>query len=227
MVGPRNRPDGIQKDGQKNMDYKKLNELVLKWQRDGDLKARNEAVSAMTGAVVNASRKLSCKRMDRADFIQEGFLGVLQAADTFRVGKASFPSYASRAARNAMFNALRRNMHAVETGREKLKPSEVEVLPDSFLLDVSDDGDTPEVSVLKQRTQENQNALLNRAWDKLTDKEKGTVVRGYLGKEPINMSDLAREEGVSRQCLSQMRENAFRKIRLHVHFAGEDINDYL
>lgn len=71
-------------------------QLIAKWQREGDVEARNEAVELNQGLVINHVNALIPHiYIERSDDLQQGYLGLMHTCDKFDLEAGfAFSSYA-------------------------------------------------------------------------------------------------------------------------------------
>lgn len=92
-------------------------ELARKWRDEADEKALHELVRSYTRLVVSAASRFRNYGLPMGDLIQEGNLGLMQAANRFDPGReVRFSTYASWWIRSAMQDYVLRNWSIVRTG---------------------------------------------------------------------------------------------------------------
>lgn len=83
---------------------------ILKWQHEGDIKARDVVIDSQMGLIVNLSRKLSFDQEMQKDLVQEGVIGVMNSLHKFNPSLGfRLSTYLSRAAWQQMMDYKRRN----------------------------------------------------------------------------------------------------------------------
>src|SRR5690606_24672816 len=88
-----------------------------KWRETGDEKALHELVRSYTRLVVSAASKFKNYGLPMGDLIQEGNIGLMQAAERFEPERGfRFSTYASWWIRSAIQDYVLRNWSIVRTG---------------------------------------------------------------------------------------------------------------
>jgi RNA polymerase sigma-32 factor len=91
--------------------------LARSWREDGDTDSLQELIRAYTRLVVSLATKFRNYGLPMSDLIQEGTLGLLQAASRFEPERnVRFSTYASWWIRSAMQDFILRNWSIVRTG---------------------------------------------------------------------------------------------------------------
>ncbi len=91
--------------------------LARSWREDGDEDSLQELIRAYTRLVVSLAAKFRNYGLPMSDLIQEGTLGLLQAASRFEPERnVRFSTYASWWIRSAMQDFILRNWSIVRTG---------------------------------------------------------------------------------------------------------------
>ena len=91
--------------------------LARSWREDGDADSLQELIRAYTRLVVSLASKFRNYGLPMSDLIQEGTLGLLQAASRFEPERnVRFSTYASWWIRSAMQDFILRNWSIVRTG---------------------------------------------------------------------------------------------------------------
>ena len=92
-------------------------ELARRWRDEGDEKALHELVRSYTRLVVSAASRFRNYGLPMGDLIQEGNIGLMQAAARFEPERElRFSTYASWWIRSAMQDYILRNWSIVRTG---------------------------------------------------------------------------------------------------------------
>lgn len=92
-------------------------ELARRWRDKGDEKALHELVSSYTRLVVSAASRFRNYGLPMGDLIQEGNIGLMQAAARFEPEREiRFSTYATWWIRSAMQDYILRNWSIVRTG---------------------------------------------------------------------------------------------------------------
>ena len=77
------------------LNSEEQNRLAEKWQKYGDISARDRLVYSCLRLVLSVANRYASNRDDLFDLIQEGNQGLLRAADKYNPNKgASFSTYA-------------------------------------------------------------------------------------------------------------------------------------
>jgi RNA polymerase sigma-32 factor len=92
-------------------------ELAIRWSEQNDTSAIQELVTAYTRLVVSMAAQFRRYGLPASDLIQEGTIGLMQAAQRFEHGRdVRFSTYASWWIRSAMQEFVLRNWSIVRTG---------------------------------------------------------------------------------------------------------------
>lgn len=92
-------------------------ELARKWAEDKDEKALHELVRSHTRLVVSIASRFRNYGLPMGDLIQEGNVGLMQAAERFDIGRdVRFSTYASWWIRSSIQDYVLRNWSIVRTG---------------------------------------------------------------------------------------------------------------
>ncbi len=91
--------------------------LARKWREEGDEKALHELVKSYTRLVISAASRFKNYGLPMGDLIQEGNIGLMQAANRFEADRdVRFSTYANWWIRSAMQDYILRNWSIVRTG---------------------------------------------------------------------------------------------------------------
>jgi RNA polymerase sigma-32 factor len=91
--------------------------LAKRWREDGDEKALHTLVGSYTRLVVSVASRFRNYGLSSGDLIQEGNVGLMQAAARFEPGReVRFSTYATWWIRSAMQDYILRNWSIVRTG---------------------------------------------------------------------------------------------------------------
>jgi RNA polymerase sigma-32 factor len=91
--------------------------LAKRWREDGDEKALHALVASYTRLVVSVASRFRNYGLPSGDLIQEGNVGLMQAAARFEPGReVRFSTYATWWIRSAMQDYILRNWSIVRTG---------------------------------------------------------------------------------------------------------------
>ncbi len=92
-------------------------DLARRWRDDGDEEALHELVRAYTRLVISTASRFRNYGLPMGDLVQEGNVGLLQAAARFEPGReVRFSTYAAWWIRSAMQDFVLRNWSIVRTG---------------------------------------------------------------------------------------------------------------
>ena len=92
-------------------------ELAVRWREEGDEESLHELVRAYTRLVVATASKFRNYGLPMGDLVQEGNVGLMQAAARFEPGReVRFSTYAAWWIRSAMQDYILRNWSIVRTG---------------------------------------------------------------------------------------------------------------
>ncbi len=92
-------------------------DLARRWREKGDEKALHELVKSYTRLVISAAAKYKNYGLPMGDMIQEGNIGLMQAANRFEADRdVRFSTYANWWIRAAMQDYILRNWSIVRTG---------------------------------------------------------------------------------------------------------------
>ncbi len=246
-------------------------ELARRWKEKGDEKALHEMVQSYTRLVVSVATRFRNYGLPMGDLIQEGNIGLMQAADRFDPDRdlrfstyatwwirASIQDYVLRnwsivrtgttAAQKSLFFNLRRLRSQIENRNEKeglseegraeiatklnVKVSEVDDMlgrfsggdqslnarigedgEDEWQNLLTDDAPNPEEVVMGIKDAQTRSAWLNKALDKLTDREKTIIRERHLGHETVTLEELGKELGVSKERVRQLEQRAMEKLK--------------
>ena len=98
--------------------------LAMKWRHDGDEKALHRLVTAYVRLVVATASKFRNYGLPMGDLVQEGNVGLMQAAARFEPERqVRFSTYASWWIRSAMQEYILRNWSIVRTGTSATQKS--------------------------------------------------------------------------------------------------------
>mgnify|MGYP001145625742 CR=1 FL=1 len=103
-------------------DYEK--NLAMRWKNDGDEKALHELIKSYTRLVISVASKFKNYGLPMGDLIQEGNVGLMQAAARFEPERdLRFSTYASWWIRSAIQDYVLRNWSIVRTGTTSAQKS--------------------------------------------------------------------------------------------------------
>ena len=206
--------------------------LIRRWQKDEDKSALDALVVAHGRLVLSSARRYRTFGLPLEDLIQEGNLGLLEAARRFDTAfGVRFAGYAAYWVRYAIEQYIRRNLSVVRPGRVQRgrgagasRPS-TRVLPDESLNEAApgldserqalleDPGPGPEESMASIETGAQRSTLLASALQDLTDRERAIVVGRWLSERRVRLARLGDQLGVTAERVRQIELAALRKLR--------------
>lgn len=99
-------------------------ELARRWQQQGDEKALHEMVRSYTRLVIATAARFRIYGLPMGDLIQEGNIGLMQAANRFDPGReVRFSTYAAWWIKSSMQDYVLRNWSIVRTGTTSAQKS--------------------------------------------------------------------------------------------------------
>ena len=147
------------------------------------------------------------------DLVQEGCIGVLQAAERYVEGKArTFGDFANRRIRGAMYDYLRRSIPGGRNhgGEFVLESLATPIFEDVTLGDTLRSTSNPEADAMRSETAQH----VRLALDELPRRTQ-YILRKVHGQEE-RQSDVARELNICQGRVSQIRTRAFEKLRVRL-----------
>ena len=166
----------------------------------GCQRCMNELLRQHQGLMIVVLRRQYPGKCDYADLTQEGWIGLWQAILHYDVERGvAFSTYAGRVIRNQIWNVVRQDWKAqgwLEAKRDR-------------------DG-LSELIAAWQREQEQQELREGLAY--LPERLRGVIERAYglNGEAPLNLAEIGREMGVTRERVRQLRNEALVLLRLPV-----------
>ena len=99
------------------LDAERERELAIRWREAGDAAARDELILAHSRLVGRVARRYARYGLAHADLMQEGFIGLLRAAERYEPERGlRFSTYALWCVRSAVQDYVLRNWSVVRTG---------------------------------------------------------------------------------------------------------------
>ena len=138
--------------------YRALSDDVLaELSNSGDEQAFSELVLRYLGRISFIARKYSARGYEHTDFVQEGLIGLYDAARTYDpAGARSFHSYALLCAERRFISVIRKqNSH-------KAVPSSLLVGLDAIDLDTPDPASSPDNAVMLRATFDQLSRILSK-----------------------------------------------------------------
>lgn len=209
-------------------------ELARRWRERGDRRALHALVEGNLRFVVACARRYRGRGVSMADLVEEGNLGLLRAAERFDPDRGvRFVSYAALFVRQTMLDAVSRNgraappLPAADRPRGPARPAVLVSLegpaePDgagSPLADLVADPDAAGTDRPSHRRERRR--ILETGLAFLPEREE-RVLRLFFGLDdgaPRSLAAIAREMGVSRERIRQMKDRALDRLRDGPHGA--------
>lgn len=238
-------------DNDKNSLSSYLNEIGAKRQltdaqearlaariKDGDEKAVSELMAHNLTYVVSVAAQYKRRGLDMEDLVSEGNIGMLKAARKFDGSQGKrFVAFAAPYIRSAMEKAIEQQTglyrvprDVADAGLEKKRSRPLSIdapvggSPELSLGRVIPDADAPDPEkTLQKDIVERELAGVVR---QLEPREQHVVQRFYgIGADALTMAEIAREMGLKRERVRQIRDRAVRRILKTTH--SENLKDYL
>jgi len=86
-----------------------------------------------------------------------------------------------------------------------------------------DDADSQETVLAESEEMEQRRGLLQKAMDKLNERERRVFKARRLSEDPLTLEDLSQEFGVSRERIRQVEVHAFRKVQKSMRTATREL----
>ena len=182
----------------------------------GDERALNRLVEANLRFVVAVARQYQGKGLSMEDLVSEGNMGLIKAAGKFDGSRGlRFVNYAVVFVRQQIEKALKRE-EMVGTGNEKAATRSVDAplgtKANVTLLSVLVDKDSPLADERVYSSSVEQAVMY--ALDVLCGRDRQVVDAFFgLGQDPEPMADIARDMGLRRERVRQIRDHAVRKMK--------------
>lgn len=96
-------------------------ELIFKI-RGGDSAAQNELLNRYSPRVKAISSRFFIQGGEREDLVQEGMVGLFSAINSYTAGNVTFSAYASTCIRNAVLDAIKKNLGAKQSALNNFVP---------------------------------------------------------------------------------------------------------
>ncbi len=188
--------------------------------REGDSAARHRLVSANLRFVVSVARHYQGRGLPIADLVNEGNLGLMQAAERFDESRGvRFVSYAHWWVRRAILEALRRESRPRSGGENSRHPISLDEPigshGSSTLQEVlADERQVPPEGRLLRRAMRRS---LDASLIDLPERER-EVLRRYFGLDadrPESLSAIAADLGITRERARQLKDRGLARLRAH------------
>jgi RNA polymerase sporulation-specific sigma factor len=183
-------------------------DTLLKWAAKGDMRAEEMLVVRYTPMVYSIARTCYRQGLERADFVQEGMVGLLYAIREFSPEKGSFAAFASVCIRNALYSALRKALskkQAAMNGYISLSSPEGDKTASSTLLTLLSEDTTADA--LDRLIREDEQARLLAALTALLSPFEQKVLSAWLAGFSIPETARALDKSV------KSVENALTRLR--------------
>lgn len=191
----------------------------------GDGRAMNQLVEANLRFVVKIAREYAGQGLEMGDLVSEGNIGLMEAAQGFKPGRARFVSYAVPIIRRSIERAIEQQTDSYTLPKYnggdatvRRKPMSVNApLPEGSsntvsLLHVLEDGNAVKADALV--SEEFDREQLQGLLYKLNDRERVVISGLYgIGTDHRTMAEIAAENGMKRERVRQIRNTALRKMR--------------
>lgn len=193
-------------------------QAILKLGSSGDKEARELLIEHNLRLVVYIAKKFDNTGVGVEDLISIGTIGLIKAINTFKSDKKiKLATYASRCIENEILMYLRRNN---KTKMEVSIDEPLNVDWDGNELLLSDILGTEEDVISKNVEYEVEKNLLNRAIDKLTEREQ-TIVKLRFGiNMPEGMEKTQKEVadllGISQSYISRLEKKIMKRLKKEI-----------
>ncbi len=201
-------------------------ELATRWRDNEDEAALHEIVFAYSRLVISTAMRFRNYGLPIADLIQEGSIGLLQAAARFEPERqVRFSTYASWWIRAAMQDFVLRNWSIVRTGTTAAQKSlffnfrRLRARIDSFDGPLKREGreriarelrvHLKDVEMMEGRL----SAWLHEALESLSERERIIIGKRRLRDETVTLAELGRDLGISKERVRQIEHKALEKLR--------------
>lgn len=203
-------------------------ELARRWREGGDRRALHALVEGNLRFVVACARRYRGLGVSTGDLVEEGNLGLLRAAERFDPDRGvRFVTYAAWFVRQAMLDAVARDGRAappipdLDRPRGRARPAGVvslEAPPETggsgaSLAELVADPTAPGADRPSHRRERRR--ILETGLAFLPEREE-RVLRLFFGLDdgsPRTLADIAREMGVSRERVRQVKDRALGRLR--------------
>ncbi|KAB1440730.1 RNA polymerase sporulation sigma factor SigE [Candidatus Galacturonibacter soehngenii] len=200
------------------LEAEKEAEVINDLGTDYDKDAKSVLIEHNLRLVVYIAKKFDNTGVGVEDLISIGTIGLIKAINTFNPNKnIKLATYASRCIENEILMHLRRNN---KTKMEVSIDEPLNVDWDGNELLLSDILGTDEDIIYKDIESEVERKLLNKAIDKLSEREK-TIVRLRFGLNTRDGEELTQKEvadllGISQSYISRLEKKIIRRLKKEI-----------
>ncbi|MDJ0950981.1 MAG: sigma-70 family RNA polymerase sigma factor [Alphaproteobacteria bacterium] len=203
-------------------------ELARRWIYERDQAAVEELANSHLRLVASVAGKYRRFGLPRNDLMQEGVVGLMQAASRFDPDQGvRFATYAiwwiqasirAFVARNTsiVHNGSRLNVSrlANERGPDQSLDAPTSADSDMSLEDMLvDDGPTPEETAIEINDRTAWAAWMAEALQTLTEREQRIIRARHLREKSTTLAELGEEFGISKERVRQIEKKALRELR--------------
>lgn len=198
-------------------------ELTRRWSVDKDQQALDELTQSHLRLVASVAKKYRRFGLPHGDLLQEGAVGLMQAASRFDPERGvRFSTYAIWWVRAAIRTYVARNTSVVQRGSRMTGPGfasenridqslDVPVVPgsDTSLQDVLvDEEPSPEDNAIAGNDKKIWSRWLSDALARLSEREQRIVRERHLGEKTATLKQLGVEFGISKERVRQIEKRA-------------------
>ena len=193
-------------------------EKMLRAYSQGDMNARSILIEHNLRLVVYIAKKFDNTGVGVEDLISIGTIGLIKAINTFNPDKKiKLATYASRCIENEILMYLRRNS---KTKMEVSIDEPLNVDWDGNELLLSDILGTDEDVIYKDMESEAEHKLLQKAIERLSDREK-TIVQLRFGIDTNDGEEKTQKEvadllGISQSYISRLEKRIIKRLRREI-----------
>ena len=186
--------------------------------KEGEAKAKSQLIEHNLRLVVYIAKKFDNTGVGVEDLISIGTIGLIKAINTFNPDKKiKLATYASRCIENEILMYLRRNS---KTKMEVSIDEPLNVDWDGNELLLSDILGTDEDVIYKDMESEAEHKLLQKAIERLSDREK-TIVQLRFGIDTHDGEEKTQKEvadllGISQSYISRLEKRIIKRLRREI-----------
>ncbi|OEF99533.1 sporulation sigma factor SigE [Vulcanibacillus modesticaldus] len=191
-------------------------EILLEKLPNGDNAVKSMLIERNLRLVVYIARKFDNTGVNIEDLVSIGSIGLIKAVNTFDIDKKiKLATYASRCIENEILMFLRRN-NKIKTEVSFDEPLNIDWDGNELLL--SDILGTENDTISKNLEEEVDKKLLNKALEKLNDREK-MIMKLRFGLEDgveKTQKDVADMLGISQSYISRLEKRIIKRLRKEI-----------